>query len=128
MACLQLLVVVDEPLHGGVQLGQLAAHVVVACDQSLHLRASLLLFQLGKITILTKVKNVKLYLLLAMVQLLFQGRELLRLNFPEMLFALCTMMMTMSNLSAAARDLLLCKVDAAVLKLLVDRIWIYSGL
>ena len=128
MACLQLLVVVDEPLHGGVQLGQLAAHVVVACDQSLHLRASLLFCQLGKITILTKVKNVKLYLLLAVVQLLFQGRELLRLNFPEMLFALCTMMMTMSNLSAAARDLLLCKVDAAVLKLLADRIWIYSGL
>ena len=129
MACLQLLVVVDEPLHGGVQLGQLAAHVVVACDQSLHLRASLLLFQLGKfITILTKFKNVELYLLLAVVQLLFQGRELLRLNFPEMLFALCTMMMTMSNLSAAARDLLLCKVDAAVLKLLADRIWIYSGL
>ena len=124
MACLQLLVVVDEPLHGGVQLGQLAAHVVVACDQSLHLRASLLFCQLGKITILTKVKNVKLYLLLAVVQLLFQGRELLRLNFPEMLFALCTMMMTMSNLSAAARDLLLCKVDAAVLKLLADRIWI----
>ena len=49
MACLQLLVVVDEPLHGGVQLGQLATHVVVACDQSLHLRASLLLFQLGKL-------------------------------------------------------------------------------
>ena len=115
--------VVDEPLHGGIQLGQLAAHVVVACDQSLHLRASLLFCQLSKITILTKVKNVKLYLLLAVVQLLFQGRELLRLNFPEMLFALCTMMMTMSNLSAAARDLLLCKVDAAVLKLLADRIW-----
>ena len=29
-----------------------------------------------------------------------------------------------SNLSAAASDLLLCKVDAAVLKLLADRIWI----
>ena len=89
----------------------------------------MLIFQLGKfITILTKFKNVELYLLFAVVQLLFQGRELLRLNFPEMLFALCTMMMTMSNLSAAARDLLLCKVDAAVLKLLADRIWIYSGL
>ena len=89
----------------------------------------MLLFQLGKfITILTKFKNVELYLLLAVVQLLFQGRELLRLNFPEMLFALCTMMMTMSNLSAAARDLLLCKVDAAVLKLLADRIWIYIEL
>ena len=92
LACLQLLVVVDEPLHGGVQLGKLAAHVVVACDQSSHLRASLLLFQLGKfILILTKFKNLELYLLLAVVQLLFQGRELLRLNFPEMLFALCTM-------------------------------------
>ena len=92
LACLQLLVVVDEPLHGGVQLGKLAAHVVVACDQSLHLRASLLLFQLGKfILIMTKFKNVELYLFLAVVQLLFQGRELLRLNFPEMLFALCTM-------------------------------------